>query len=358
MNMIQIAHRWVGRNQPCFIIAELSANHLHDFQRAKNLIAEAKQCGVDAVKIQTYTPDTLTIDCDNELFQIKHPVWGGQTLYELYGKAYIPWEWHQDLKNYAEQLGLVFFSTTYDISSANFLEKLNVPVYKIASFELVDLPFLKDIAAKGKPIILSTGMATLDEIASAVQTIREQGNEDIILLKCTSAYPAKAEEMNLRGIPVLSENFNVIVGLSDHSLSNDVTIAAVTLGAKVIEKHFTLSRQDGGPDASFSLEPNEMQTLVQSIRNIEKALKVPEFGPTPEERKNLSFRRSLFVIKDIHKGERITEEHVRSIRPGYGLDPRYYFNIIGKRVVKDVKRGAPLSFDAIEGGFLEDKQKD
>ncbi len=349
MNLIKIGERWVGKNQPCFIIAELSANHQHDFKRAKDLVAEAKECGVDAIKIQTYTPDTLTIDCDNEYFRIQHPVWGGQTLYELYGKAYTPWEWHADLKNYAEQLGLVFFSTAYDRSSADFLEKLQIPVYKIASFELVDIPLIKYVAKKKRPVMLSTGMANEEEVDLAVRTIRAEGNDEIILLKCTSSYPAKAEEMNLSSIPFLAEKFGTVAGLSDHSLTSEVAIAAVALGAKVIEKHFTLSRQEQGPDSHFSLEPQEMKSLVNAVRSIEKALGTTELGPTREEKNSMVFRKSLFAVRDIKKGESLTEENIRSIRPGYGLLPKYYFDLLGKTVTRDIKAGMPLSLDMIEG---------
>ena len=345
---ITIGSRTIGEKQPCFIIAELSANHNHSLARAKELIRVASECGVDAIKLQTYTPDTMTIDCDNEYFQVKHPVWGGQTLYQLYAKAYTPWEWHAELKNYAESLGLVLFSTPFDNTSVDFLETLDMPCYKIASFELVDIPLIKYIAAKQKPIIMSTGMGTIEEIDLAVQTIRDEGNNQLILLKCTSSYPANVEDMNLSAIQSIQFKYSVTVGLSDHSMSNDVCIAAVALGAKVIEKHFTLSRIDEGPDSHFSLEPEELKNLVKSIRAIEASIGNGEIGPTGDELKSIIFRRSLFVVKDIKAGEVFTKENLRSIRPGNGLAPKYYYDILGKKASQTIPKGTPLTDSIVE----------
>ena len=346
---IYIGSKTIGENVPCFIIAELSANHNHSLTRAKELIKSAADCGVDAIKMQTYTPETMTIDCDNEYFQVKHPIWGGQTLYQLYAKAYTPWEWHAELKSYAESLGLILFSTPFDNTAVDFLETLEMPCYKIASFELVDIPLIKYIASKQKPIIMSTGMGSEEEIDLAVKTILAEGNDELILLKCTSSYPANVAEMNLLAIQTLQEKYGVCVGLSDHSMSNDISIAAVCLGAKVIEKHFTLSRKDEGPDSHFSLEPEEMKNLVQSIRDIEDAFGSGKIEPTKEELNSIIFRRSLFVVKDMKVGDVFTKENVRSIRPGNGLAPKYYFDVLGKKALVDLICGTPLCITDVNG---------
>jgi pseudaminic acid synthase len=347
MKNIKIDNKMIGPDYPCYIIAEMSANHNQDFEKAKNLIEIAKECGSDAVKMQTYTPDTLTIDCNNEFFRIKDGPWKGQTLYELYKKAYMPWDWQADLKKYADEIGITLFSTPFDKTAVDFLEKIGVAAYKIASFEVVDIPLIRYVASKGKPVIVSTGMASNEEIELAVKTIKEQGNNDIILLKCTSAYPAKIEEMNLSNIRLLSETFEVIAGLSDHSMDERVAMAAVSIGAKVIEKHVTISRSDGGPDISFSLEPNEFKKMVENIRVVEKAIGNSGLEPTQGEKENIIFRKSIFVADDIKRGERFTEKNIRCIRPGHGLNPKYYEEILGQKVSKDLKRGSPLTWDCI-----------
>jgi pseudaminic acid synthase len=336
-------------NNNVFIIAELSANHNHDLSIAKETIYAMKESGADAVKLQTYTPDTMTIDCDNEYFQIKQgTLWDGLTLYELYKQAYTPWEWHFELKELAEKLGLTFFSTPFDKTSVDFLEELNVPIYKVASFEITDLPLIEYIASKGKPIIISTGIATIEDIDLAVETCRKNGCEDITLLKCTSAYPAPLEEANLLTIPDMKSRFGVKVGLSDHTLGISAPIAAVSLGAQVIEKHFILDKKLGGPDAAFSLEPKEFKAMVSSIREVEKALGKVTYEVSEKVEKNRVFARSLFVVKDIKKGDILTEDNIRSIRPGYGLHPKYLKGILGKKVKCDIRKGTPLKLEFIE----------
>jgi pseudaminic acid synthase len=327
----------------CFIVAEISANHGQSFKRAVALIKKAKEAGADAVKFQCYTPDSLTINCDNKYFRIKHPKWGGQTLYQLYQKAYTPWDWFKELKKIAEDLGLVFFATAFDKKSVDFLEELDVPIHKIASFELVDLPLIEYIAKTKKPLILSTGMATLKEIKEAVETAKKAGAKDIILLKCVSSYPASPEEMNLRTIPDMAKRFNLPVGLSDHTIGVATSIAAVCLGAKLVEKHFCLSRKIETPDSFFSLEPKEFKLLVENIRIVEKALGKVHYGLTEEEKRSRVFRRSLFAIKDIEKGEVISEENVKSIRPAYGLPPKYIKKIIGKKAKLKIRYGTPIN---------------
>ena len=331
----------------CFIVAEISANHGQNFNRAVALIKKAKECGADAVKFQCYTPDSLTINCDNKYFRIKHPKWGGQTLYQLYQKAYTPWLWFKKLKKIAEDLGLIFFATAFDKTSVDFLEELDVPIHKIASFELLDLPLIEYVAKTKKPLILSTGMATLKEIKEAVDTAKKAGARDIILLKCVSSYPAKPEEMNLRTIPDMEKRFKLPVGLSDHTLGIATSIAAVCLGAKLIEKHFCLSRKIETPDSFFSLEPQELKNLVENIRIVEKALGRVYYGLTKEEKKSRAFRRSLFVVEDIIKGEKFTENNVRSIRPNFGLHPKFLYKVIGKRAKRNIRKGTPLSLKLI-----------
>jgi len=343
---INIAGHNIGCAQPTYIIAELSANHNHDFDQAVKLIKAAKEAGADSIKLQTYTPDTITIDCDNEFFRIsKGTIWEGKNLYDLYKAAYTPWEWQPKLKNIANDLGMELFSTPFDKTAVDFLEGMNVPVYKIASFELVDISLIQYVAKTGKPIIMSTGMATLAEIDEAVTTAREAGCKEIALLKCTSAYPAAPEDMNLKTIPHLSQAFGLPVGLSDHSLGIPVAVAAVTLGACIVEKHFTLSRTIAGPDSAFSLEPHEFKAMVDSIRMVEKACGTVSYEPTDHEAISRIFRRSLFVIKDMEAGEEITRENVRSIRPGYGLHPRYIETVYGRRAKRAINRGTPLSWD-------------
>jgi pseudaminic acid synthase len=347
--LIRIGKRRVGKGQPVYIIAELSANHNRDFRQAVRLVKEAKKAGADAVKVQTYTPDTITIRCNDPHFRIgKGTLWEGKTLYDLYGEAYMPWEWHEDLQEVATGLDLDFFSTPFDPSAVDFLEKMGVPAYKIASFELVDIPLIRYAARTGKPLILSTGMADLSEIEDAVGTVRAEGNHQIALLKCTSAYPAPADEMNLRMIPYLAEMFNLPVGLSDHTLGITVPVAATALGACIIEKHFTLSRSLPGPDSSFSLEPKEFRKMVQAIRQTDDALGSIGFSTTEHETATRIFRRSLFAVRDIPKGGTITTDNVRSIRPGYGLPPKFLTTVLGRTANKRIKRGTPLNWDLLE----------
>jgi pseudaminic acid synthase len=343
MSELTINKRLINEQSNTYIIAELSANHNQDFERAVKLVEAAKESGADAIKLQTYTQDTITIDCDNDYFQIHGTLWDGRTLYDLYGEAYTPWDWQPKLKQIADDLGMDLFSTPFDFSAVEFLEAMNVPAYKIASFEVVDIPLIRRVAQTGKPIIMSTGMATLAEIDEAVTAAREAGCEQLALLKCTSAYPAPPEEANLRTIPHLAEAFGVVAGLSDHTMGIQVTVAAVTLGARIIEKHFTLARADGGPDSAFSLEPEEFKQMVDAVRVAEKALGQVHYGVTEKDAGSRVFRRSLFVVKDMKAGEEFTHENVRSIRPGYGLHTRHLDEVIGKRASQDIARGTPLN---------------
>ena len=346
---IEINGRRIGPGYPTYIIAEMSANHNQDFDQAVRIIEAAKEAGADAIKLQTYTPDTLTIDCDNEYFRIgKGTLWQGRTLYDLYSEAYMPWDWQPRLKQIANELGLDIFSTPFDEIAVDFLEAMGVPAYKIASFENVDLLLLRKIAQTGKPIIISTGMATLFEIDEAVRTARDAGATQIALLKCTSAYPAPPEEMNLCTVPHLAEGFGVPVGLSDHTLGIAVPVAAVALGACIVEKHFTLSRDIPGPDSAFSLEPHEFKAMVEAIRVAEKALGEVHYDVTEQEAVSRIFRRSLFVVKDMKAGDRFTHENVRSIRPGYGLHTRYLDEVLDRRAARDVSKGTPLSWELLD----------
>ncbi|MDY7034797.1 MAG: pseudaminic acid synthase [Thermodesulfobacteriota bacterium] len=341
--------RYIGEGEPCFIVAEMSANHNQDYDKAVKIIKAASTAGADAIKLQTYTPDTITIDNQDSLFRISEDsTWAGKNLYKLYEEAYTPWEWQPELKKIAEDLGLICFSSPFDKTAIDFLEKMGVPMHKIASFELVDLPLIRYAAQKGKPLIMSTGMATLYEIDDAVKAIEDVGNRQMVLLKCVSAYPALPEEMNIRTIPDLKERFKCPVGLSDHTLGHEVALAAVTLGANVIEKHFTLSKKDGGPDSSFSMEPDDFTAMVKAIRLVEKALGKVSYEPTEKELISKQFRRSLFVVKDVKKGERLTMDNVRSIRPSAGLMPKYLDDIIGREASCNIKAGSPLKFDYIK----------
>jgi pseudaminic acid synthase len=347
---IEINQRRIGTGCPVYIIAEMSANHHHSFEKAVEILKAAKTCGADAVKLQTYTPDTLTIDCHNEYFQIgQGTIWEGRNLYDLYGEAFTPWEWQPKLMKLAEELGLELFSTPFDFSAVDFLEEMGVRAYKIASFELVDLPLLRRVAGTGKPVIMSTGMATLAEIDEAVQIFQEAGGRQLALLKCTSAYPAPPEEMNLRTISHLADAFQAPVGLSDHTLGIAVPTAAVALGACIIEKHFTLSRATPGPDSAFSVEPHEFKEMVSAIRTAEKALGQIHYGVNEHEIMSRVFRRSLFVVQDMKAGERFTPENVRSIRPGFGLHTRYLKTILESVANQDIERGTPLSWDLMTG---------
>jgi pseudaminic acid synthase len=345
---IEIDGRRVGPGYPVYLVAEISANHHQEFDEAVRLLQAAKDAGADAVKLQTYTADTLTISSDRDYFRISGGTpWDGGSLYDLYKEAFTPWEWQPRLKAMADRLGITLFSTAFDPSAVDFLEAMDVPVHKIASFEIVDIPLIKKMARTGKPLILSTGMATLEEIEEAVQAARLSGGTELALLKCTSAYPATPEEMNLRTIPHLAETFNVPVGLSDHTLGTETAVAAVTLGACIVEKHFTLSRGCPGPDSAFSLEPQEFKTVVGSIRTVEEALGKVQYGATSRETQSLVFRRSLFVVKDVKQGEPFTQENVRSIRPGYGLAPKYLEDILGRCASMDIKQGTPLTWDHV-----------
>jgi pseudaminic acid synthase len=331
-----------------FIIAELSANHGQNLEHALATVRTAKACGADAIKIQTYTADTMTLDCDNEYFQINQgTIWDGTTLYKLYQQAYTPWEWHQTIKDEAHKEGLIFFSTPFDNSAVDFLETLQVPLYKIASFEITDIPLIEYTASKGKPMIISTGIATLADIEAAVDACRRVGNHDITLLKCTSSYPAPVAEANLLTIPNLAETFNVKAGLSDHTLGHAVAIAAVALGARVIEKHFIIDRAIGGPDASFSMTPDEFKLMVDGIREAELALGRVSYTLTDNIIKNRKFSRSLFVAKDIKAGETITSHNIKSVRPNDGLPPGAINQVLGKTAKKDLNAGTPLSWDLL-----------
>jgi len=341
--------RLFAEDRSCFIIAEISANHGQDLKKATRMIREAKKCGADAVKFQTYTPDTLTIDSDNRCFRVKHPEWGGQTLYDLYKKAYTPWGWFEKLKKAADKEGIIFFSTAFDRTAVDLLEEIDVPFHKIASFELVDLPLIEYAAKTKKPLILSTGMATLSEIKEAFAAARKGGVKEITLLKCVSSYPAKAEDMNLATISDMKDVFKTTIGISDHTLGTVVSTAAVAMGAKVVEKHFTLSRKEKTPDSFFSMEPGEFKNMVDDIRTVEKAIGGTSYGLTGEQKKSRIFRRSLFAVKDIRKGETLTLDNVRSIRPANGLEPKYLKKIVNKKAKVNIKRGTPLEWDQIGG---------
>ena len=346
---IEIAGRKIGDSYPVFIIAEMSANHLQDYDRAVETIRKAKWAGADAIKLQTYTPDTITIDCNNEYFQIKQgTIWDGTTLYKLYEEAYTPWEWQPKLKEIAEEEGLILFSSPFDNTAVDFLEEMNVPAYKIASFEITDISFIEYIASRGKPIIISTGIATLSDIEEALAACKRMGNSQVSLLKCTSAYPSPMEDINLKVIPNMKDTFNTIVGLSDHTLGHTVALGAVALGAKIVEKHFTLNREDGGPDAKFSMEPDEFKEMVERIRYLEKALGQVTYELTEKQKKSREHSRSLFVVKDVKQGEVFTSENVKSIRPGFGLATKYIGEIVGKRARCDIKKGTPMRWDLVE----------
>lgn len=330
-----------------YIIAEMSANHGGDIKLAKEIIHKAADAGADCIKIQTYTPDTLTIDCNSQYFHIGNGTWEGENLYQLYQKAYTPWEWQEELKREAENSGLDFLSSPFDRSAIDFLESIGIEFYKIASFELVDIPLIRYTASKRKPIILSTGMGTLAEIERAISVIRDEGDNEIVLLKCASAYPAVSDDMNLVTMKNMSETFGVPVGLSDHSLGTVAAITAVALGARVIEKHFCLSRTIKNPDSGFSMEPCEFKQMVQDIRAAERAIGSVHYGPTQQEVGSMIFRKSIFSVMDIKKGDMITKENIRVIRPGYGLEPYYYQELIGQKALRNIKRGTPISFDMI-----------
>lgn len=345
---IYIDNRIITEESPAYIIAEMSANHLMSFERAKDIIYRLKDSGADAVKLQTYTADTITIDCNNPEFQIHGGLWDGETLYTLYQKAYTPWEWQQELVKYANSLGLSCFSSPFDLTAVDFMNRIGMPAFKVASYEINDIPMLRKIARIGKPIIISTGTAYLEDIERALRICKEEGNEQVVLLKCTSAYPCPYEDMNLNVIPLMRKTFDCMVGLSDHTLGSEVTLGAIALGAKVIEKHVTIKREDGGPDAAFSMEIEEFTAMVRQIRNLEKALGKATFELTDKQKEARGGTRSLYIVKDLKKGEVLTEDNVRSIRPGKGLHTMYYDQILGRTVKQDTKKGTPLSWNMIE----------
>jgi N-acetylneuraminate synthase len=341
---IELAGRRIGPGEPVYIIAELSANHGQHFDQAAAILRAAHEAGADAIKLQTYTPDTITIDCAAEPFRIEGTIWHGRTLHELYREAYTPWDWQPRLFAMAAELGMHCFSSPFDATAVDFLETLHPPAYKIASFELVDLPLIRRVAATGRPLILSTGMATLAEIDEAVSTARGAGAAQIALLKCTSGYPAEPDEMNLRTIPHLAACFGVVSGLSDHTLGSAIPVAAVALGAAIVEKHITLSRAAGGPDSAFSLEPAEFAKMVTDIRAAERALGTVHYGVSEREAASRVFRRSLFTVAAIEAGEAFTPENVRSIRPGHGLHTRHLEEVFTRKAARPLPRGTPLQW--------------
>lgn len=344
---VSIGGNSIGKGYPAYLVAEMSANHNQSFDQAVRILYAAKDAGANAVKLQTYTPDTITLDCENAEFQIEGTIWAGKNLYQLYGEAYTPWDWQPKLKKIASDLGMDLFSTPFDETAVDFLERMDVPAYKIASFELVDTGLLRKVARTGKPVIMSTGMATLSEIDEAVATLCEAGCKQLVLLKCTSDYPAAPAEMNLRTIPHMAEAFGVPIGLSDHTTGIVVPIAAVTLGACIIEKHFTLSRAIPGPDSAFSLEPHEFKAMVDAIRIAEKALGKISYAVSEHEAASRVFRRSLYIVKDMMAGDLFTKENVRSIRPGNGLHTKHLQNILGRKSNRNIKRGTPLNWEQI-----------
>ena len=344
---MKIGNRHIGSDYPCFIIAELSANHGHNIEIAKETIRAAKRAGADAIKLQTYTADTITIDCEKDDFLIKGTIWEGRKLYDLYKEAFLPWEWHQELFETAKEEGLICFSSPFDKTAIDFLEELNAPAYKIASFEITDIPLIEYAASKQKPMIISTGIADDKDIELVIETCRKVGNNEIILLKTSSQYPAKIEDAHLKMIPDLAERFKVLSGLSDHTSGEFVPIVAVALGAVMIEKHFILDRSIGGPDASFSLDEAEFKKMVDAVRNTEKALGKIDYKLTEKAAQSRKFSRSLYIVEDVRKGDLITVHNIRSIRPGFGLHPKFYNQILGKTFNQNIEKGTPLSFDQI-----------
>lgn len=346
---ITIDHRTISNDKKAYIVAEMSANHLQNYERAKEIIRVAKDVGADAVKLQTYRPDTLTIDCKGEEFMAtKGSLWEGQNLYQLYEKAYMPWEWHESLFEYAKEIGISIFSSPFDYTAIELLEKLNSPAYKIASYEILDIPLIGKVAETGKPIIISTGIATLTDIERALQVCKDKNNENVILLKCVSQYPTPYESINLRTVENLRETFDCIVGLSDHSMGSAVAVGAVTLGCKMIEKHITLSRKDGGADSGFSMEPDEFNKMVEDIRTVEKAIGKTTYELSDAQKRCRKNARSLYVVEDIKMGEKFTVNNVKSIRPGLGLPTWKYEEIIGKSAAKNIKRGTALQWEMIQ----------
>ena len=349
---IRIGNRLVGEGCPIYMIAEMSANHAGSLERAKEIIHAAKESGADCIKIQTYTPDTLTINCSNEYFRVNNGTWQGENLYGLYGKAYTPWDWQGILKEEADKVGIDFLSTPFDTTAVDFLEDLNLSFYKIASFEMVDLPLVEYVASKGKPIIMSTGMGTLEEIKEAVETVYQTGNRQLALLKCSSAYPADPRDMHLSTIADMRKRFGIPIGLSDHSMGSLSAVTSVALGASIIEKHFCISREIENPDASFSMTPEEYSAMVKEVRAAQEAIGQPTYGVSPQEESSVVFRRSVFAVRDIAKGEQLDSENTRIIRPGYGLKPKYFKDILGMKTNCEIKRGTPLSFEKLQKGTI------
>lgn len=348
--VLDIAGRLVGAGHPVYVVAEMSANHNGDFDRAVEIVRAAAVAGADAVKIQTYTADTMTLDADQEAFRIGDgSLWSGETLFELYSRAQTPWDWFPKLRAIAHGSGIELFSSPFDATAVDFLEDMDAPVYKIASFEIVDIPLLKKVAETGKPVIVSTGMANQEEIDDAVAALRAGGAKAIALLRCTSAYPAEPQDMHLRTIPYLAERYGVVPGLSDHTMGSAAAVASVSLGGCIIEKHFTLSREDGGPDAPFSMEPHEFAAMVLDVRQTELALGRIQTEPLPTEAAHRALRRSLFVVEDVKAGDVFTELNVRSIRPGAGLPPKHFWEVLGKKAARDIMRGTPLAWGDVLG---------
>ncbi len=348
ISSISIAGRRIAADEPPYIIAELSANHNGRLETALRIIEEAKKAGADAIKLQTYTADTITLNCDSEQFQIHGGLWDGKTLYQLYQEAHMPWEWHKPLFEHARKHEITIFSSPFDNTAVDLLEDLNAPAYKIASFEAVDLPLIKYVASTGKPMIISTGMADAEEIQEAIDAAREGGCKELAILHCVSGYPAPAADYNLRTIPDMIQRFGLVTGLSDHTLDNTTAIASVVLGASIIEKHFTLDRNGGGPDDSFSLEPAELAALCRDSNTAWSALGNVDYGRKSSEKGNVKFRRSLYFVKDLKAGDVVTEDAVRSVRPGYGMPTRFHDKIIGRVVRKDISFGVAVSFDVFE----------
>ena len=349
MEKIKIGNRDVGDGERTYIVAEMSANHLQDYGRAEAIIQAAADAGADAVKLQTYTPDTITFDCDNKYFQITQgTIWDGTSLHKLYETAYTPWEWQPKLKEFAQSLGMECFSSPFDATAVDFMEKMDMPAYKVASFEINDIPLIRKIARIGKPVIIATGVAYLEDIERALRVCKEEGNNQVILLKCTSTYPAPYEDMNIKVIPNMAEVLGCVTGLSDHSMGSAVAVASVALGAKMVEKHLTLARADGGPDAAFSMEPGEFKRMVDEIRIVEKAAGKVTYELTEKQKRSREDSRSLFVVKDVKEGELFTQENVRSIRPAFGMHPMYYEEVLGKKAKTDIEKGTPLDWKLID----------
>lgn len=349
MNKIQIDNKSIGMDSPIFFVAEMSANHNGDLNRALEIVDAAVEAGADAIKLQTYTADTITLDCNNEYFQTQSgSLWEGRTLYDLYSEAFTPWEWHEEIYNYAKKRGIICFSAPFDFTAVDFLENLNNPAYKIASYEIQDIPLIDKVARTGKPVILSTGIAMQDEIFDAINVCHNANNYNVIILKCTSAYPAPYSDMNIRALLDMPIRFDCICGISDHSLGEEVAIASVALGARLIEKHLTLSRKEGGVDAAFSMEPGEFANMVKKIRHVEQALGEMTYSLTEKQLAGRKFGRSLFVAEDINVGEEFTPQNIKSVRPAYGLSTKFYYEILGKKAKCKLKKGKPLSLEDVE----------